>query len=569
MAGEATLVELRVLDGPNLYFTRPAVKLTLSARTFLAMSEERVSSIARRFQGMRTPPPGAPGGEQRRRFVARLASQLTRELAAETRVRLAVRGRPGPGADQVVVAFPWRRRGAAEALGREAAQLLDSLVATRRSTRALIAEAAARVASADPGPEPPVPDPRIPVISVTGTNGKTTTVRLLAHIVRTAGRSVAYSSTDGVYADGELVEGGDYSGFGGAAMALSQDPDVAVLETARGGILLRGIGVLHNDVAVVTNVSADHLDLHGIHTLDQLAEVKATITRITRRGGWDVLNADDPRVLAMRKGASGRPWLCSTDPEHPAIRDVLAEGGRAMTVLDGWMTVLERSQSQPLVAVEDVPVTIAGASPPNVQNAMAAAAAALGIELPERAVVRGLRTFVLDPERNPGRANLFRLDGRVVVIDYAHNEAGMIGLTGLCDGLRRKGREVWIAFCTAGDRTDEIIHAFAYRAARGTDHVAVAELPRYLRGRSSGDIVGRLRAGAMDGGAPEVPVFPDELHALKWMVGRSGRGDVVSVTALGQRPEIFAWLRRRRAAPLGPAEARRLVRAVRASRGQA
>ncbi len=568
MAEAVRLVELRVLDGPNLYFTRPAVKLTLAVPAWLEMSEERATTNARRFEAMRIGQPGAPRSEQRRRFVARLASQLTRALAAATGVRLAVRGRPGPNPDEIVVAFPWRRRGAAEALGLESAWLVASLVTTRRSPRALIGEAAARVAGVDPGPEPTVPDPHVPVISVTGTNGKTTTVRLLAYIAWSAGRSVAYSSTDGVYSDGRLVEEGDYSGFGGAAMALAEEPDVAVLETARGGILLRGIGVLHNDVAVVTNVSADHLDLHGIHTLDQLTEVKATITRITRPGGWDVLNADDPRVLAMRRGASGRVWLCSVDPEHPAIRDVLAEGGRAMTVLDGWMTVLERSQAHRLVAVEDVPVTIAGASLPNVHNAMAAAAAALGIGLPERAVIRGLRTFVMDPERNPGRANLFRLEGRVVVIDYAHNEAGMIGLTGLCDGLRRNGREVWIAFCTAGDRTDDIIHAFAYQAARGADHVAVAELPRYLRGRDSNDIVDRLRTGAVDGGATEVPVFQGELDALKWMVARSGRGDVVSVTALGQRPEIFAWLRRRRATRLAPAEARRLVRAVRTSRDE-
>ena len=116
-----------------------------------------------------------------------------------------------------------------------------------------------------------------------------------------------------------------------------------MLETARGGILLRGIGVLHNDVAVVTNVSEDHLGLHGIETIDQLAEVKATVTRITRPDGWDVLNADDPRVLAMRRLATGRPWLCSLDPEHPAIRDTLADGGRATVPLDGWLTVLDGS----------------------------------------------------------------------------------------------------------------------------------------------------------------------------------------------------------------------------------
>jgi cyanophycin synthetase len=397
----------------------------------------------------------------------------------------------------------------------------------------------------------------IPVVAVTGTNGKTTTVRLLAHLVRTAGRTVAYSSTDGVYrGDGELVQAGDYSGFGGAAKALAQEPDVAVLETARGGILLRGIGVLHNDVAVVTNVSADHLDLHGIRTLDQLAEVKATITRITRPDGWAVLNADDPRVLAMRRGSTGRPWLCSIDPEHPAVREVLGEGGRATVPLDGRMTVLEGSDARPIVPLLDVPVTIAGISSHNVMNAMQAASAALAIGLPERAVAKGLRTFVTDTERNPGRANLFELDGRIVIADYAHNAAGMRGLVEICRGLRRPGREIWLALCTAGDRNDDILHDLAYTAARGVDRLAIAELLQYLRGRERQDIVERLSAGARDGGATELDVYADELSALRGMLARSRRGDVVAVTALGMRPEIFAWLGAAAARPLTPARVR-------------
>jgi cyanophycin synthetase len=566
MAEPVRLAELRVLEGPNLYFTRPAVKLTLAVPGLMGSGEARLASIAHSVELPRAGNPGRPQTEQRRRFAARLASHLTRRLAEASGIRLGVRGRPGTEAGEVVVAFPWRRRGSAETLGREVARVMAAILTTRRSPRLLIQEAAKRVDAVEPGPEPTVPDPHIPVISVTGTNGKTTTVRLLAHIVRTAGHSVAYSSTDGVYRDDELVEAGDYSGFAGATMALAQEPDVVVLETARGGILLRGIGVRHNDVAVVTNVSADHLDLHGIHTLDQLAEVKATITRITRPDGWDVLNADDPRVLSMRKGSSGRVWLFSLDPDHPAIRAVLAEGGRAVTALDGRMTVLERSTARPLVRLEDVPVTIAGISSPNIQNAMAAAAAALGIGVPERAVVRGLRSFVLDPEKNPGRANLFTLDERVVVVDYAHNEAGMMSLTEICDGLRRRGCEVWMAICTAGDRRDDIIHAFAYRAARGSDHITMAELPRYLRGRDPHELMERLRAGAIDGGATEVPVFPDEVRALEWMAKGAGPGDVIAVTALGQRPEIFAWLEGRGAERLGPNEAGRLARSVRASR---
>jgi cyanophycin synthetase len=563
MAAPVTLVELRVLEGPNLYFPRPAIKLTLAVPEWLALPEER---FARRVAavGGNGGRAGRPGSEQRRRAVARVASSLTRRLASAADVRLAVRARPGAREGEIVVAYPWRRRGSAEALGREVAALLEALLDARRSPERAISASAARLREVEPGDEPSVPDPTIPVIQVTGTNGKTTTVRLLAHLVRSAGKRVAYSSTDGVYRDdGVLVEAGDYSGFGGAARALAQEPDVAVLETARGGILLRGIGVLHNDVAVVTNVSEDHLGLHGIDTVDQLAEVKASVTKITRPDGWTVLNADDPRVLAMRRGSTGRPWLCSVDPDHPALREALAESGRATTVLDGWLTVLEGSDARPLVRPEDVPVTIAGVSTPNVRNALGAASAALAIGLPERAIVRGLRTFVLDEERNPGRANLYELNGRVVVIDYAHNEAGMAGLVEICQGLRRKGREIWLAICAAGDRTDTIAHAFAYRAARGADHLAIAELLGYLRGRERSDVLAKLRAGALDGGTEEIDVFPDELSALKHMLGLARRGDVVSVTALGMRPEIFAWLEARGAERLTPARVKGLVRVAR------
>ena len=559
----ADLVELRVLDGPNLYFPRPAVKLTIGVGGWLRVPEERLSAAMERagVSGQ----PGRPGSDQRRRTVARLAARLTWRLATASGVRLAVRSRPGPEPDQVVVAFPWRRRGAAEALGHEVAPLLDA-AGGRRSVDRLLAEAAGRVAAVEPGDEPNVPDPDTPVVSVTGTNGKTTTVRLLAHIVRSAGRSVAYSSTDGVYrGDGDLIEEGDYSGFGGAARALAEEPDVAVLETARGGILLRGIGVLHNDVAIVTNVSEDHLGLHGIQTIDQLAEVKASITRITRPDGWDVLNADDPRVLSMRRVATGRPWLCSLDPWHPAIRDALAERGRATVPLDGWMTVLEGSRSRPLLELIDVPVTIAGISRHNVMNAMQAASAAIGIGLPERAVVKGLTTFVTDPERNPGRANLFELDGRVVVVDYAHNEAGMLGLTEICAGLRRSGGEIWLVICAAGDRTDQILHAFAYRAARGSDHLAIAELLRYLRGRAREETVQRLVAGARDGGAEEIDVYADELSGLRGVLARSRKRDVIGVTALGMRPEVFAWLEGAGATRMTAARVRRVVRSARGS----
>jgi cyanophycin synthetase len=571
------IVERRILDGPNLYFTRPAVKLTLAVPGWLHATPERVARAASAL-GVHVRPAGgargrsasvgAGGTEARRRFVSRMIAQLTRSLAAATGARLAVRARSGPNLDQLVVAFPWRRRGAAEALAGEVAAVAGQLLEPRRSVDRAIAAAATRLLAVEPGPGPTVVEPTVPVVAVTGTNGKTTTVRLLAHLVWTARKSVAYSSTDGVYRDGELVEEGDYSGFGGAARALAQpDIDVAVLETARGGILLRGIGTLWNDVAVVTNVSADHLDLHGIRTIDQLAEVKSTITRITRPHGWDVLNADDPRVLAMRRGIRGRPWLFSMDPDHPALRAGLDEGGRATTVIDGWLTVLgPRSEPRRLVPLLDVPMTMAGVSTNNTRNAMAGASAGIAVGLPERAVVRGLRTFVLDEETNPGRANVYELDGRVVVIDYAHNPAGMAGMVELCRGVRPPRGEIWLAFGTAGDRTDEILHELGYTAARGTDHVVIAELLHYLRGRDRQDLVDRLRAGAQDGGAVDVPVFEDEVRAMRWMLDRARPDDVVAVTALDQRTELFELLRNRGASRVDPKRLRAIVRRARSGR---
>jgi len=559
------MVELRVLDGPNLYFTRPAIKLTLDVSPWLALAQARIERLTRRAAFSPSANSGQPGSDQRRRYVARFAVHLTRTLAAASGTHLAVRGRPGPAPGQIVVAYPWRRRGAAEAFARELAPLLTVGLDGRRSMDRAIAAASQSLEQVSPGAAPTTLSPTIPVIAVTGTNGKTTTVRLIAHLARTAGHTVAYTTTDGVYRDQALVEEGDYSGFSGAAKALAQPGiDFAVLETARGGILLRGIGTDHNDVAVVTNVTEDHLDQHGIRTIDQLAEVKGTITRITRPDGWDVLNADDPRVLAMRRQATGRPWLFSLDADHPAIRTTLAEGGRAISVLDRMLVVMSsRRHVHHLLPLEEIPVALAGISSLYLRNAMAAAAAALGAGVSEEAVAEGLRSFVLDPDSNPGRANLFELDGRVVVIDYAHNEDGMRGLVEICEGLRGGSARIFLAFGSAGDRTNAILHRLAYTAARGADRPAIAELHRYLRGRDPRDLVERLQAGLQDGGKTTAPVFPDEVAALTWMLEESTPNEVVAITALAQRPEIFELLRSRGGKAVGPARLRELVQRAR------
>ena len=267
-----------------------------------------------------------------------------------------------------------------------------------------------------------------------------------------------------------------------------------MLETARGGILLRGIGVLHNDVAVVTNVSADHLDLQGISTVDQLAEVKATVTRITRPDGWVVLNADDPRVLAMRRTASARLWLFSLDPRHPALREALAGRGRAITVVDGTIVWMQGAAVHPLVDLDRVPVTLAGLSRMYTQNALAAAAAGLAVGTAAEERVEGPPDLRAGSQEEPGAHQPLLprppAPGRSTT---PTTKPGWMDSSEILQGLRPAGREIWLAIGTAGDRTDDILQGFAVRAALGADHLVIAELLKYLRGRPREDVVEQLR----------------------------------------------------------------------------
>jgi cyanophycin synthetase len=347
---------------------------------------------------------------------------------------------------------------------------------------------------------------------------------------------------------GDLVEAGDWTGFGGAGRVLAQEGiDLAVLETARGGILLRGIGYAANDVAVVTNVSADHLGLQGIDTVDELAEVKGAIVRITKRGGWAVLNAEDERVWEMRRSTRAGWYAFSLAPDAPGVREAVAAGGRAAVLRDEWLVLL-RAGRRPirLEPVVDVPVTFAGLSTYNIANALAASAAADALGIAPARIRAGLRSFTQDAAANPGRMNLFESGGRLVIIDFAHNEAGLTGLLDVCRHLAGSGARpglVRLALGTAGDRTDEILLGLGKLAGRGADDVVICEKRHYLRGRDLEAMNELFRHGVADGGyRGEVPSYPSELSALQALLARSRRGDVVAVMSHAERREIFAWL---------------------------
>jgi cyanophycin synthetase len=411
-----------------------------------------------------------------------------------------------------------------------------------------VGHAAERVVASPEGDPPHTIVPQVPVVAVTGTNGKTTTSRMIAHVGRTAGKVVGWSNTDGIYLDGRLVEAGDYSGPSGAGRVLGlPGVQLAVTETARGGILLKGVGVTRNDVSVVTNVTADHLGHQGIDTLDQLAEVKAVVPRITRRRGWAVLNGDDPRVHAMRNVIRARPWVFSRDPNSPAIRETIDAGGRATTVIDGWVSVLRpRADPDPLVELADVPMTLAGLSRFNVENALAAASASLAVGISRRTVVDGLRSFRPDPEHNPGRMNIFTLPvtgGEAsVVVDLAHNEAGLEALLEIMAGIRGPGSRLLLGLGAVGDRSDDVIGRLGEIGAMAADVVAIGHKQRYLRGRTLEELEGLLRDGAERVGVTDVTAYPTEVDCLAALVERARPGDVVGLMCHAQRREVYDWL---------------------------
>ncbi|MCV0404461.1 MAG: Mur ligase [Chloroflexi bacterium] len=504
---DVELVELRVLDGPNRFFTRPAVKLE-----FAGTGPGDAEAAAGRAQ----------------RAIERLHLELDLPQPRFA-TRHSVDGR------RTAIAFPWRRRTVSQSIGTAAARIALKRSSVRRELNGLRAIAL--------GPLAHVPRARIPLVAVTGTNGKSTTTRLIAHVFASAGRRVGMTNSDGIYVDGELIEAGDWTGFGGAGRVLAEPGlDVAVLETARGGILLRGIGYAANDVSVVTNVSADHLGLQGIDTLDELAEVKGTVVRITKRDGWAVLNADDDRVFTMRRMTRATPYVFSLQGRTPRVDAVLDRGGRAAILDDGWIVLLAAGRRRRrLIEAADIPVTFAGLSRNNVANAMAAIAACEALGLTSRQINRGLRAFPLDARTNPGRLNLYERHGRFALVDFAHNEAGLIGLMEVARAVAGSHR-IGLALGTAGDRTDEILNRLGVIAG-GADDLVIAEKEHYLRGRDREEMNELLRAGAREGGyTGEVTALPTELEAFRTLLDRAEPGDVAVVMAHVERRELFAWL---------------------------
>ena len=403
---------------------------------------------------------------------------------------------------------------------------------------------------------------RIPIVAVTGTNGKTTTVRMIAHILKLMGRRVGMTSTDGIVIDGRLMKRGDMSGPRSAQMVL-QNPtvDTAVFEVARGGILREGLGYDRNDVAVVTNVTADHLGLGGIDTLGQLAGVKGVLVNAVPRSGTAVLNADDPLVYRMGRHCDGRVVLF-TMAKHKGedgfdrVDGHTNRGNAAFCLEDtpqGELVVLKHGhRKMPLLYTHLIPATFGGRARMNIANALAAAAAAWAMGAHLHDIRQGLRTFTTSFFQAPGRLNLLDVGGIRVVIDYCHNVDGMRNLADFVNRMMvephtragvlgvtaseaahppRSGRAIGV-IGIPGDRRDQDQREYGAWAATAFDEIMVRE-DRQLRGRPPGESASNVVAGIRDaqgdgrGRVAKVEKIFDEPTAVRLALRRASPGDLV------------------------------------------
>jgi cyanophycin synthetase len=418
---------------------------------------------------------------------------------------------------------------------------------------------------------PPGSPSRIPILAVTGSNGKTTTARMIAHILKGMGRKVGVTSTDGIMVDGRVIRRGDMSGPRSASTVL-QNPNVemAVFEVARGGILRAGLGYDRNDVAVVLNVTGDHLGIGGINSMRQLAAVKQVVVEAVPRSGTAVLNADDPLVAAMGRHCSGSVIYFSMDPTSEVIRRQASRGRRAVTIEaghNGEMIVLQHGRkSMPLVWTHLLPATFEGRARMNVQNALAAAGAAWAAGAHLHDIRQGLRTFSTSYFMAPGRLNMFELDGYRVIVDYAHNPPAVAALGEFVDLLAKPsagGRRALVTgqrigvMATAGDRREEDIVELGRIAAHHFDAIIIRE-DANPRGRRRGETASLIESGArigMSEGGPcsNVETILDEMEATRHALDLGHEGDVV-VVCVDHANDVWKELQRRQHGAASPSD---------------
>jgi UDP-N-acetylmuramyl tripeptide synthase len=430
----------------------------------------------------------------------------------------------------------------------EAAPKLRSLVAAanERSLLHVLDEDKLTLGSGGGGRTWPVDELRaVPSAIVTGSNGKTTTVRLLAACARAHGWRDGFNCTDGVFIAGEQVESGDYSGPAGTRRVLRDARvEAAILETARGGILRRGLAAERANIAVVTNISPDHFGEYGIHDLAGLADVKLVVSSVVDDDGLLVLNADDPLLLGRSDEFDCPIGFFSRDYHHPALRAHRERGGSTSGVREGRLIVNELD----LGAIVDMPLTVGGNAEYNVSNIAGAALAALELGVSSVDVAAVLARFGADPNDNPGRLMRYEYRGAQVLIDYAHNPEGLSGLMTVAARPPRTGR-LAVILGQAGNREDADIKLLAAAAAGfQPDLIVIKEIESYLRGRAPGETPALIRTALLQAGVAEakLEMHPTEISAVRRVLEWAQPGDVLVMPVHDRkvRAEVIALMAR-------------------------
>jgi len=382
----------------------------------------------------------------------------------------------------------------------------------------------------------------VPTLFVTGTNGKSTTVRLLASIVEAAGRRPGVCTTDGIRVGDRTLDTGDWTGPGAARQVVRHPKtEVAILEVARGGLLRRGLGVPRANAAAVLNVAEDHFGEFGVDEMETLIATKFLVQRAVVPKGRMVLNADDARLLARGKTIEGPvTWFGDNVP---------ADATSACVVVDGVLTLVEHGESHEVAPVAAVPVTMGGAARYNVSNVLAAIALASAIEIPLPAIARGLRDFDNSPETNPGRGNVFEFGGITAVVDYAHNPHGMAAFLEMASAMPAERRLVTLG--QAGDRTDDAIADLALAVwATKPDRIILKEMVRYERGRPAAEVIEIMERALREAGMPadRIGHADSETQAVEQALAWARAGDLLLFAIQSDRAEVLERLTALRAA---------------------
>jgi cyanophycin synthetase len=384
----------------------------------------------------------------------------------------------------------------------------------------------------------------IPVAMVTGTNGKSTTVRLASSVVKAAGLSCGITSTDYIRVGENIIDTGDYSGPGGARTLLRHpQTQTAFLEVARGGMLRRGLGINQATCVVVTNVAEDHLGEYGINTLSDMVEAKFTVRQAINKQQNLILNADDVGSVTFAKTLDNTLVWFSWYADNPVILEHLKNAGTACYIENNNIIYQANNDKQVIIAVKDIPITLGGAAMHNVHNALAVTAMCKSMGFNNQTIAHGLKDFESTPENNPGRGNLFEFNGTKAIVDFAHNEHGLGLMAQTIKNMPAKRRLVMMG--QAGDRSDALIEGLVKSALKAKPEILViCEMVSNLRGRELGEVPKLIHKFAIEQGMQENQLIHanDTLQGTQKAIDWSEPGDVMLILALTNRDEIISLI---------------------------